>query len=129
MANPKKQDKNFDEVPMTQEQYQEHMRKYMQRWNMNEVRLAGTVRSTFISEPKMKVDRKTNEPILGEDGQPTYWDSFRSVTVAFDGGEVSINLSKDIFETMVVGQRYLFEGVKGMSFGRVDDIYHSVTML
>ena len=120
------QDLDFDKNPTESvESEQAKMLKFMKTYNANEVKLAGTVRSTYVSDPKQKFDKKTNEPILDENGMPTYWEPYRSVTIAFEGGELQVNVQKDMFETMIVGQRYLFEGVKGLNFGKVEDVFHT----
>ena len=68
-------------------------------------------------------------PVLNEDGSPQYYDPFYSATVAFNGGEMNINIDKSMYEKITIGKRYLFEGVKGLNFGTVQDRFHTVTEL
>lgn len=120
--------KDFDQPVMTAEQQQEQMRLYMENYNRNEVKIAGTVRAKFEGEAKPKIDKKTNEHIL-VDGVPQFWEPFRSVTISFDGGEVDINVDKKQFAELVEGTRYLFVGTKGLNYGRVTDKFHSITCI
>jgi len=124
---------DFDQSP--QQDPQEAMRLYMQQYNMNEVKIAGDVRSVYVGEPKAKMKKETvngelvKTPVLNEDGSPQYYDPFYSATVAFNGGEMNINIDKTMYEKITIGKRYLFEGVKGLNFGTVQDRFHSVTEL
>ncbi|MDD3506639.1 MAG: hypothetical protein PHX65_08865 [Sulfurimonas sp.] len=121
--------KDFGSKPLTIEDVQEQTRIYMERISTNKVAIAGVVRDKRVSEPKMKIDKKTNEPILNEDGSPAYWSPYYSVTIAFEGGEMPLNVKSDWFESLEVGDRVLFEGCKGLSFGRIDDVFHKYTIL
>ena len=129
----KAEELDFDQAP--QQDPQEAMRLYMQKWNLNEVKIAGDVRSVYVGEPKAKMKKETvhgelvKTPVLDEDGSPQYYDPFYSATVAFNGGEMNINLDKNMFEKITIGKRYLFEGVKGLNFGTVQDRFYSVTEL
>ncbi|MDD2358678.1 MAG: hypothetical protein PHX13_12280 [Thiovulaceae bacterium] len=95
----------------------------------NSVRVAGIVRALNVSNPKQRFDKQTKEPILDEAGQPMFWAPYYYATIAFQGGELDINLKEDMFNELVLGKRYLFEGCKGLSFGKVQDQFHSVTVL
>jgi len=133
MAVDKKRTVNKDEVDFDKnpqlpslEDEQSKMFAFMARYNTNMVSIAGTVRSKYQGEAKPKIDKTTNEHILVDD-VPQFWDPFRSVTIAFDGGEMDINLDKEKWESIVEGQRYLFEGVKGLNYGKVQDKFHMIT--
>jgi len=126
MAIDKKKD--FDSAPTTVEEQQEQMRLFMENYNRNEVRVAGTVRSKYLGEPKPKVDKETKQQIL-VDGMPQFWEPFRSVSITFDGGELDVKLTKEQFETVQEGTRYLFVGSKGLNYGQVTDKFHSITQI
>jgi hypothetical protein len=95
----------------------------------NSVRVAGIVRSLNVSNPRQRFDKQTKEPILDESGQPMFWSPYYYATIAFEGGELDINLKEDMFNELVLGKRYLFDGCKGLNFGKVQDQFHSVTVL
>jgi len=133
MANDKtkKQDTNFDVAPQSATDMQEQMRNYMLKYNTNSVVIAGDVRSTYVGDakPKMKKaeDGTWTLPALDEQGNPIMKEPFRSITIAFNGGEMQIPLNADMFDKVQIGKRYLFEGVKGLNYGEVQDIFHSIT--
>lgn len=118
-------DKDFDIAPTSVEDEHERMRAFMARYNTNTVAIAGVVRSKFIGDSKPKIDKKTNDQII-VDGTPQFWEPFRSVTIAFEGGEMDINLSEDMFDNVQEGERYIFQGNKGLSYGRVQDKFHNI---
>jgi len=120
---------DFGTKPLTIADIQEQTRIYMERISTNKVAIAGVIREKRVSEPKIKIDKKTNEVILSEDGSPAYWSPYYSVTIAFEGGEISLNIKPDWYESLDVGNRVLFEGIKGLSFGRIDDVFHKYTVL
>lgn len=120
---------DFGSKPLTIADIQEQTRIYIERISTNKVAIAGVIREKRVSEPKIKIDKKTNEVILNEDGSPAYWSPYYSVTIAFEGGEISLNIKPDWYESLDVGNRVLFEGVKGLSFGRIDDVFHKYTVL
>lgn len=120
---------DFGSVPLTIADVQEQTRIYIERISTNKVAIAGVIREKRVSEPKMKIDKKTNEIILGEDGLPQYWSPYYSVTIAFEGGELPLNVKSDWYESLEIGNRVLFEGCKGLSFGRIDDVFHKYTIL
>jgi len=120
--------KDFDYVQRTIEEHNNAIRMYMERYNTNSVQIAGTVREKREGSAKPKIDKKTNEHIL-LDGVPQFWEPFLSVTVAFEGGEIDINLDRKMYEDAEVSSRYLFEGTKGLNYGRVQDKFHSMTKL
>lgn len=126
MAENKKKD--FDVAPATVEDQHEQMRLFMESYNRNEVKIAGTVRSKYLGEPKPKVDKETKQQIL-IDGIPQFWEPFRSVSITFDGGELDIKLTKEQFEQVQEGVRYLFVGTKGLNYGQVTDKFHSITQI
>lgn len=124
---------DFDKMPTMVDGMQEMMRKFMQRQNTNSVEIAGDARSTYLGDPKQKMtkgeDGNWNVPVFDDAGQPVLKDPFRSVTIAFNGGEMSIPLNKEMFESISIGRRYLFIGVKGMNYGSVQDIFHDMVEL
>lgn len=115
--------------PLTAQDVEEQMRIYMERLTTNTVRIAGVVRALNVSTPKQKFDKQTKEPVLNELGEPTFWDSYYYATIAFEGGELDIQIKDDWFHNLVLGNRVLFEGVKGLKFAKVQDIFHSYTVL
>ena len=129
MANQKKVDQVQDyDVPKDAQGMQEQMALYMEQYNRNVVELAGKVISKNEGEAKPKIDKKTGEPVV-VDGIPQFWEPFRSCEVIFEGGSININLDAKNFDNVVVGKRYLFCGVMGLSFGRVQPVFHSITGL
>jgi len=125
--NETKQPQNFD-TPKDAQGMQEQMALYMEQYNKNVVQLAGKAVSTNVGEAKPKIDKKTNEPIL-VDGVPQFWEPFRSVEVIFEGGSMNVNLDAKNFEKISIGKRYLFDGIMGLNYGRVQPIFHTVTEL
>jgi len=129
-----KNDIDFD-APVQVNDSQDAMRQYMENYNRNEVRIAGTVRDVFFSTPREKMKKvvidgiETKVPKVDEDGNVEYYDSKAYVTIAFDGGEMQVTLSKSLSESLIIGRRYLFEGVKGLEYGNIQDKFHSLTQL
>lgn len=125
---------NFDENPNINGT-QDDMRLYMENYNRNEVRVAGTVRDIFVTEPKQKMKKEVIDgvekkvPKLDDDGQAMYYESSAYITVSFDGGEMQLNLKQSLSSDLIVGRRYLFEGTKGLNYGTVQDKFHSITQL
>lgn len=121
---------NYDAVPN-----EETMRKYMENYNRNEVRIAGTVRDIFLTEPKQKMKKvlvdgvEKKVPALDEDGNETFYESSAYVTVSFDGGEMQLNLKSSLSAPLVIGRRYMFEGTKGLNYGSIQDKFHLITQL
>lgn len=119
---------DYDTKPLTQADVMEQTRLYMEKYNTNDVRIAGDIRSKYLGEAKQKMSRdaegKYTIPVFSDDGSPVLKEPYRSVTIAFNGGEMSIAVSAEMFENVDIGKRYLFEGVKGVSFGSVQDIFH-----
>lgn len=120
---------DYDTKPLTVADIQEQTRIYMERLNTNKVQIAGCVAGKRKSEPKPKIDKKTNEHILNEDGSPAFWSPYYYVVLAFQGGEMSVQVQDDWYEVLQVGQNVLFEGRKGLSFGDVRDVFHTFTIL
>lgn len=122
---------NYDEPEITQDS----MRLYMENYNRNEVRIAGTVRDIFLTEPKLKMKKalvdgvEKKVPKLDEDGKEMFYEGSAYVTVSFDGGEMQVNLSKTLSDSLVIGRRYMLDGTKGMNYGSVQDKFHSATQL
>lgn len=114
---------------------QDDMRKYMENYNRNEVRIAGTVRDIFVTEPKQKMKKEVIDgvekkvPALDEHGNPTFYESSAYVTVSFYGGEMQLNLKQSLSAPLVIGRRYMFEGTKGLNYGSIQDKFHSITQL
>ena len=128
------EDKDFDKAPVSVEDQQEQMRLYMERYNTNSVSLAGDIRSKYEGEAKQKMkkgsDGEWNIPVFAEDGTtPVLKDPYLSLTIAFNGGEMQIKVNREMFDEAVMGKRYLFKGVKAMSFGSADDMFYSMVAL
>ena len=120
---------DYDTKPLTVADIQEQTRIYMDRLNTNKVSIAGTIISKRVSDLKPKIDKKTVEHITNEDGSPAFWSPYYSVTIAFKGGETSINVLEAWYPLLEFGQDVLFEGRKGLSFGNISDVFHSYTIL
>lgn len=120
---------DFDSKPLTVADIQEETRRYLDRLRTNKIAIAGEIRSKRKSEPKPKIDKKTGEHILNEDGSPAFWSPYYYVVLAFQGGEISIQVQDDWFPFLDIGASVLFEGCKGLSFGNVADVYHNYTLL
>ena len=120
---------DFDSKPLTIADVQEQTRIYMERMNTNKVLIAGSITSKRKSDPKPKIDKKTNEQMFNEDGSPAFWSPYYYVILAFQGGEISVNVLDDWYAELQIGQNVLFEGRKGLSFGNVADVFHTRTIL
>jgi hypothetical protein len=115
--------------PLTIEDVHEQTRLYMERLTRNKVEIAGVIRGKNKSEPKPKIDKKTNEPIFNDDGTPAFWAPYHYVTLAFEGGELEIPVDVDMYNGLDIGMRVLMEGVKGLKFGKVQDNFFKYTVL
>ena len=97
-------DKAFD-LGVKSNDSQDAMRQYMENYNRNEVRIAGTVRDVFFSAPREKMKKVVVDGIetkvrkTDEEGNVEYYDSKAYVTVAFDGGEMQVILTKTFIIT------------------------------
>lgn len=121
--------KDFDKVPTSVADVEEITRKYMEKISKNEINLAGLVRAKNQSQPKPKVDKQTKEPIFNEDGSPSYWSSYFYVVLAFEGGELDVQVDEKWFNELQIGMRVLFIGAKGLKFGKIQDVFHSYVIL
>lgn len=129
MAIEKDTIKDYDSKPLTIADVQEQTRIYIERICTNKVSLAGVVRGKNISEPKPKIDKKSGEHILGDDGSPAYWSPYHYVTIAFEGGELDVQVEAEWHMSLQMGNRVLFDGCKGLKFGKVADVFHTYTIL
>ena len=100
------------------------MMLFMKKYNRNEVLLAGTVTQLEVSQPAPKIDKKTNQQVLSEDGTPQFWEPFYTASISFEGGMTRLNLSHSVFALLVQGERYLFVGAMGNAFGKVQPVFH-----
>ena len=117
-------------APLTAMDVEAQMRSYMERYTTNKISLAGVVRSLEETTPKQRVDKKTNLPVLDNEGNPIFYDAQYYATVAFEGGEVKTEIKADWYNNLTVGRRILLEGCKGLNkFKQLDDIFHSYTIL
>lgn len=133
-SNEKNQGIDFDSKPLTIADVHEQTRIYMERISTNKVQIAGKVTDMRKTEPKMKYKKdkdgkNTDEPLLDENGHAQFWDSRHYVALAFEGGQLDIQIKPDWATSITVGNRVLFEGVKGLNFGSVQDVFHSYTIL
>lgn len=120
---------DYDMKPLTVADVQEQTRIYMERMNTNVVKIAGTVTAKRKSEPRPKIDKKTNEHLLNEDGSPAFWSPYYYVALAFHGGEIDVQVQDDWYADINVGDNVLFTGRKGLRFGSINDVYHNFTIL
>ncbi|MFT7004264.1 MAG: hypothetical protein ACJAWW_001621 [Sulfurimonas sp.] len=102
------------------------MMNFMKKYNRNEIKLAGTITLLEVSTPAQKLDKKTNQPALDDNGNPTYWDPFFTASISFEGGMTRVNLSQKLFEILQQGERYLFVGNMGNAFGKVQPVFYDV---
>lgn len=102
---------------------------FMQAYNKNEIELAGKVIELSVSEAKPKIDKQTNEHSKDANGNLEYWEPFYSASIIFEGGELNMNLSKDIYEKLVIGKRFLFSGMMGLSFKKVQPKFYNATLI
>jgi len=115
---------NYDVVNMDNLSFSESMRKY----NTNEIRLAGTVVELRESDPSPKIDKKTNAPVLDNNGEQEFWEPFHFVNVVFEGAELSVSVEKSLFEKMECNKRYMFIGRMGAQFKKTQPIFYSATL-
>lgn len=92
-------------------------REYIKLTQTNSVKLAGTIVSNYQSEPKPKL--QNNLPVMDDQGNQQFYAPRSSCKVSFNGGEVEIPLTNEQFNTLNVGEMYLFSGRLGLvkSFG------------
>lgn len=102
---------------------------YMDKYNKNEIKLAGKVIELEVSNPKPKIDKQTNQPVTGQDGQPEYWDPFYSAEIIFEGGSMRMNVSSEMHSKLTVGKRYQFDGMFGLGFGKIQPKFFSATLI
>lgn len=116
---------NYDIPKLSETSPSEYMRKY----NLNEIKLAGKVVSMNVSEPQPKIDKQTNEQAKDENGSPAFWTPFYSVDIIFEGGELRVNLNESNYQKLVIGERYLFTGMMGLEFKKVQPKFHAVMLI
>ena len=116
---------NFDEPKLSET----NPALFMQKYNMNEIKLAGKVVDKEISDPKPKIDKKTNEHIIDATGTSEFWDPFYSVEIIFEGASMRLNLKKELYEKLTIGKRYQFEGMMGMEFKKTQPIFFLATLI
>jgi hypothetical protein len=126
--------KDFGTKPLTLEDVQEQTRIYMEKYIMNSVRIAGTVVSVKEGEPKPKFKKDdkgeyTTEHLLDSEGNIQFWETSYSANITFDGGELYVRVTKNMFDSLILGSRYLFTGIKGLSYGSIQDKFHSCIKL
>jgi len=100
------------------------MMLFMKKYNRNEVLLAGTVTQLEVSQPSPKIDKKTNQQVVSEDGTPQFWEPFYTASISFEGGMTRVNLSHGVFDSLQQGERYLFVGAMGNAFGKIQPVFH-----
>ena len=115
---------NFDVINMDNLSFNESMAKY----NTNTIQLAGTVVELKVGELSPKIDKKTNKPILDENGNQDYWPPFYNVGIVFEGAELSATVDKSLYERMELGKRYMFSGRMGNQFKKTQPIFYSATL-
>ncbi len=87
----------------------EEMRKRDLLKQTNEVRLAGVVMEILPLPQTPKTDKKGN-PILDENGQPTFYDEMYWVTIGVIGSEEGVLLSAEQINQVELNHTYLFSG-------------------
>lgn len=120
---------DYDKVPTSVADVEEITRRYMEKISKNEIQLAGIVRAKNQSQPKQKFDKKTSEPIFNDDGSPAFWGSYFYVVLAFEGGELDVQIDEKWFNDLEIGKRVLFTGAKGLKFGKIQDVFHGYVIL
>ena len=94
---------------LTMSQVEELMRKREALKSVNEFKIACQVLEIIKLDPTPKLDKK-KQPILDDDGQPTFWDEAFWVVGATMGSEEGFMLSSIQVQNIEVGNTYLFTG-------------------
>lgn len=104
-------------MAQSMEEMKNQARKYIKLTQTNIVKLAGTIVSNYQSEPKPKL--QNNLPVMDDQGNQQFYAPRSSCKVSFNGGEVEVPLTTDQYNTLKVGEMYLFMGRLGLvkSFG------------
>lgn len=103
--------------------------KFMEMYNKNDITLSGKVVAKEISEGQIKIDKKTNAPVLDNNGQPEKWDPFYSCEIIFEGGSIRMNVQKDMHEKLDIGKRYMFSGMMGLEFKKVQPKFYNAVLI
>lgn len=114
---------------LTAKEVIELQKNYMKKLMTNKVMLAGEVMSIKATDPKMKTNKDTGEPILDQLGNPTFWEAKYYLTLAFKGGESNVEIKKDWYDYLKVGDFILLEGSKQNKWGELVDVFHSYELL
>ena len=103
--------------------------KFMELYNKNDIELAGKVIDLSVSEMKPKIDKQTNQQSSDSNGNLEFWEPFYSCEIIFEGGSLKMNLSRDLYEQLEVGRRYLFSGMMGLEFKKVQPRFYNVILI
>ncbi len=102
---------------------------FMERYNKNEISLAGKVIDLTTSDPKPKYEKDGSTQVINEDGSMAFWEPFYSAEIIFEGGSMRMNLQSSIYQGLVVGKRYLFEGMMGLEFKKINPKFYNATLI
>ena len=102
---------------------------FMAKYNKNEIALAGKIIELSVSEAKPKIDKQTKEHTKDANGNLEFWDPFYSAEIIFEGGSLYMNISKEIYSKLEIGKRFLFEGMMGLEFKKVQPKFYNATLI
>ena len=126
--------KDYGKKPLTMEEMEAYFKQQRDLESTNIVKLAGKVLSMRETAPrqKMKADEhgKFTIPLFDDEGEPLMWDSKYFITLAFEGGQIEINIPKNWAKEISLNNRILVEGNKlADKSGVVKDNFHRFVIL
>jgi hypothetical protein len=95
------------------EQHQNAERIFNEKSNEDSFSFGGKLISCNASQPRPKIDKATNEPILDSKGQPTFWDSVYWCEIQQLGKTRKYSVSVELGKDLNVGSWYTFSGENG----------------
>lgn len=127
-----KQDLTMDEIQAYYKQQRELERELD---SMNLIKISGKVVSTSAPDVKQKMGlnkdtNKYNIPLFDDNGKPIMKSQQYFLSLAFEGGTMDIEISKDWFTSIAIGSRVLLEGSKIVDrYGNLKDNFYRYTIL
>lgn len=128
--------KDFDvKQDLTIEEVQAYYRQQRELESMNSVRIAGKVLSVSAPEPKQKMllnkdSNKWDIPAFDSDGNAIMKPQQYYITLAFEGGNMDIEIQKDWYDSINVGSRVLLDGSRLVdNYGNLKDKFFRYTLL
>lgn len=77
---------------------------------VNEVKIGGKVVALNVREGSQRKDREGNPMFDEATHEPLMWGDSYYVDFAFQGGETSIKVNKDVYDSLEIGKRFQFVG-------------------